>query len=73
MGHTFYVSEDLKVAKERLCFMISLPSLMDHDPLGTAKLLKDYLDMTSEYRNNAYDGKLFLSYVFESNGTFSLS
>ena len=39
--------------------MISLPSLTDHDPLGTAKLLKDYLDMTSDYRNNAYAGSSF--------------
>ena len=52
-----------KVAKERPCFMISLPSLKDHDPLGTAKLLKGYLYKTSEYMNNAYAGNLFLSYV----------
>ena len=62
-GTYIYIFEDLTVAKDRPCFVISLLSLTDHDPLGTAKLLKDYLNMTSEYRNNAYAGKLFLSYV----------
>ena len=45
-----FVFKDLKVARQRPYFIISLPSLSEADPLDTAKLLKTYLNLTAKLR-----------------------
>ena len=62
-----YIFEDLKVHRNRAKFVITLPSLHEHDPLETSKLLHIHLEKTATFRSsNTQDGfhdRLFLSHV----------
>eukprot|EP00795_Rhopilema_esculentum_P004930 gene4930-21270_t len=62
-----YIFDELKVKRKRPYFLITLPSLNEEDPLGTAKLLQIYLDKTEHFRQSndqlELENRLFLSYV----------
>ena len=55
-----FVFHDLKVARQRPYFVISLPALSDSDPLGAAPLLRDYIMATNAIRSS---NQLLVSYV----------
>jgi len=57
-----YVFKDLKVARARPCFVIALPALRDADALGSAELLRLYLQLTKDLRPRDCR-QLFISYV----------
>jgi len=56
-----FVYKDLKVARNRPYFVVSLPPPGDADPLATTSLLKTYLDLTEKIRP-AGKRQLFISY-----------
>ena len=60
-GTYLFVFHDLKVTRHRPYFVISLPPLSATDPLGTAKLLKEYIAATKTFRGE--NRQLLLSYV----------
>jgi len=56
-----YVFHDLKVARSRPWFVITLPALRDADTLGAAQLLQTYLTLTKPVRSERR--QLLLSFV----------
>ena len=58
-----HVYADLKVARSRPSFVITLPALSETDPLQSASLLQWYLAMTVKFRLSEISTALFLSYV----------
>lgn len=61
-GTYLYVFDDLKVARDRPYFLITLPAVGESDPLKTASLLKTYLSLTAKVRSSD-STSLFVSYV----------
>ena len=60
-GTYLFVFHDLKVARQRPYFIISLPAVSVADPLGTVELLQKYLSLTKPLRGSTR--QLFISYV----------
>ena len=60
-GTYLFVFKDLKVARQRPHFIITLPSITADDPLHSAQLLQSYLDRTSAIRDAA-DRQLLISF-----------
>ena len=56
-----FIFDDLKVARQRPHFVITLPSLSDKDPLQTIEILQLYLEKTRLFRLDKHY-KLFLSW-----------
>ena len=56
-----YIFDDLKVARHRPHFVITLPSLSDKDQLQTIEILQLYLERTRTFRLDKHH-KLFLSW-----------
>ena len=57
-----FVFKDLKVARQRPYFIISLPSLSESNPLDTTKLMKTYLELTAKLRAPD-ERQLFITFV----------
>ena len=56
-----FVIHCLKVARQRPHFLLSLPALSDADPMGSAKLLSTYLQLTCQFGGKSRH--LLLSFV----------
>ena len=56
-----YIFDDLKVARQRPHFVITLPSLSDKDPLQTIEILQLYLETTQIFRLDKHH-TLFLTW-----------